>query len=133
MAPNFNIFPMFFDIDEPSPPKLAYWKLIPYASLRRPEGTPLSLKIRLRALGVCYKPTATAKRCEKLLQRFERGLITYGTCSASELATFAQQRRLPCKSMPSQHARLRSLLERADDEQKFEKFLVSLNDHPLIV
>ncbi|CZT17395.1 uncharacterized protein RCC_03229 [Ramularia collo-cygni] len=120
--------PMFFDTTKPNYTttisiRPAYWKLIPYASLPRPQGTASALKIRLRALGVYVKISATAKRCEKLLHRFERGLLAYEDLSTSQLTIFAHDRGLPCQPEANQHTQLVKLLEKADDEQKFEKFL----------
>lgn len=129
MAAKFNTF--FCEPTKPtstststSTRRSAYWKLPAYASLPRPEGTAPTLKTKLRALGLPFAPLATAKRCEKLLQRKERGLLAYEALSAAALISFARERRLfLCEKVVGQHDKMVKLLERADDEAKFEKFL----------
>ena len=94
-----------------------YWQLPTFSDIRLPD-----LKRPLQDHNVSFKSGATHKRCELLLQRAERGLMSYGDCPISELQRLVQQ-RAPEKEPPTTHTRLVRLLEKMDNEAKFERFL----------
>ncbi|KAK3647820.1 hypothetical protein LTR56_007794 [Elasticomyces elasticus] len=77
---------------------------------------------QLKVCGIKFDPGCTLKRLEALWLRFTRGLLPYTTCSNSELRRFCQQRGLKAIEGAMRES-LISVLENADDEPVFERFL----------
>ncbi|UJO24138.1 uncharacterized protein CLAFUR5_13833 [Fulvia fulva] len=115
---SFNFNHLTFPMQAvPQQSTLPYYHLTDCCDIRLSDIKNLLLMKR-----VPFKTAATHKRCTVLLNRAERGLMSYEDCTIEELQRFLQQRGF-AREPPSQHTRLVRLLEKMDNRAKFERFL----------
>ena len=94
-----------------------YWKSgVPY------KRSGASIKRELSAAKVYFKSSAKRDRLHELVARYERGLLSYDTCSTDELRKFCLQRQLVCASRPKKDDLVQGL-EEADEMATFNRFL----------
>lgn len=95
-----------------------YWKLSPPGSRKGKD-----FKAALAEAQYHHLQSASKSRLIELYSRAQRGLTSYEACSKETLKTFCARRGLQISKPKSKKGELIQLLEKADDDQTFVRFM----------
>ncbi|KAK4549783.1 hypothetical protein LTR36_005084 [Oleoguttula mirabilis] len=96
----------------------SYWKLGSHSQLSL-----LAMQTAMKKPKFFCTESHLRPRTLALYHRMQRGLLSYESCSACELRTFSKTRKLVQQSAYSRDADMVAVLEKADDERKFGRFM----------